>query len=351
MMFHTTSILGKEIGIIHMEVEVTTKTQENPSGQSFFLRLEDSLLRHPVFGVLIAFTVVFGTFAIIAPKFLTLRTLAGIFSLVAELGIITIGEAFLIISGEFDLSVGGVYALSGALFVVLANQTNSIFALFVALMVAALIGYINGKITLKTGIPSFIATLGMMMITRGGLLAATGGHSLAYRGDLIIPVALSKIIAYGIRPSHFWFLLLTAVFSFVLFHTRYGNWSFATGGDKETARARGINIDKIKLQNFIICSVLAGLSGCIAISRFKFANVAFGTGYELEAIASAVIGGTFMFGGYGTIIGASLGAFIVGMIRIGLVMAGAPGYFYKALVGIVLITAAVINNKIRKMWS
>ena len=101
----------------------------------------------------------------------------------------------------------------------------------------------------------------------------------------------------------------------------------------------------------MICSLLAGFSGCIAISRFKFANVAFGTGYELEAIASAVIGGTFMFGGYGTIIGASLGAFIVGMIRIGLVMAGAPGYFYKTLVGIVLIAAAVINNRIRKMWS
>jgi simple sugar transport system permease protein len=334
-----------------MKAEIPTKTQEHLSLQGFFLRLGDSLLRHPVFGVLIAFIVVFGTFTIIAPKFLTVRALTGIFSLVAELGIITIGEAFLIISGEFDLSVGGVYALAGALFVVLANQTNSIVALLVALMVAALIGYINGKITLKTGIPSFIATLGMMMITRGSLLAATGGRSLSYKGDQIVPILFSKIIAHGVRPSHFWFLLLTALFSFLLFRTRYGNRSFATGGDTETARARGIDVNRIKLQNFMICSVMAGFSGCIAISRFKFANVAFGTGYELEAIASAVIGGTFMFGGYGTIIGASLGAFIVGMIRNGLVLAGAPGYFYKTIVGIVLITAAVINNRIRKMWS
>jgi len=319
--------------------------------QSFFLRLGDSLLRHPVFGVLIAFIVVFGTFAIIAPKFLTLRAQTGISSLVAELGIITIGEAFLIISGEFDLSVGGVYALSGALFVVLAGQTHSLLALFVALVVATLVGYMNGQITLKTGIPSFITTLGMMMITRGSLLAATGGHSMQYRGDQIVPTLLSKIIAHGIRPSHFWFFLLTALFSFLLFYTRYGNRTFATGGDRETARARGIDVNRIKLQNFMICSLMAGFSGCIAISRFKFANVAFGTGYELEAIASAVIGGTFMFGGYGTIIGASLGAFIVGMIRIGLVMAGVPGYFYKAIVGMVLIAAAVINNKIRKMWS
>ncbi len=334
-----------------MEGDVTTKTPEHPSLQGFFLRLGDSLLRHPVFGVLIAFIVVFGTFALIAPKFLTLRTLTGIFSLVAELGIITIGEAFLIISGEFDLSVGGVYALAGSVFVVLANRTNSLLALLIALALSTLIGYINGKITLKTEIPSFIATLGMMMITRGGLLAATGGHSLAYKGDQIAPTLLSKMTAYGARPSHLWFILLTALFSFLLFHTPYGNRSFATGGDKETARARGIDVNRIKLQNFMICSIMAGFSGCIAISRFKFANVAFGSGYELEAIASAVIGGTFMFGGYGTIIGASLGAFIVGMIRVGLVMAGAPGYFYKALVGIVLITAAVINNKIRKMWS
>jgi len=334
-----------------MEAKANTSIQENLSLQSFLLRLGDSLLRHPVFGVLIAFIVVFGTFAIIAPKFLKLRTLTGIFSLVAELGIITIGEAFLIISGEFDLSVGGVYALSGALFVVVANQTNSLLALVVALVVAMLVGYVNGKITLKTGIPSFITTLGMMMITRGSLLAATGGHSIKYKGDQIVPTLLSKIVAHGVRPSHFWFILLTLLFSFLLFRTRYGNWSFATGGDRETARARGINVNKIKLQNFMICSLLAGFSGCIAISRFKFANVSFGTGYELEAIASAVIGGTFMFGGYGTIIGASLGAFIVGMIRIGLVMAGAPGYFYKAIVGMVLIAAAVINNRIRIMWS
>jgi simple sugar transport system permease protein len=335
-----------------METETTnTRTPENPGSQNFFLKVGDSLLRHPVFGVLIAFTVIFTTFAIIAPEFLTVSTQTGIFSLVAELGIIAIGESFLIISGDFDLSVGGVYALAGAVFVVLANRTNSLLALFGALVLSTLIGYLNGKITLKTEIPAFITTLGMMMITRGVLLAATGGESIAYRGDAIAPALLSQIIGQGFRPSHLWFLLLTGLFSVLLFHTPYGNWSFATGGDRETARARGIEVDKIKLQNFMICALLAGFSGCIAISRFKFANVAFGSNYELEAISAAVIGGTFLSGGYGTIIGAALGAFIVGMIRVGLVMAGAPGYFYKTLVGIVLIIAAVINNKIRKMLS
>ena len=321
-----------------------------PATRPIWKRFFVYLIRRPVFGVLMAFAAIFIVFSSIAPNFLTLDSITGIASLVAELGIITIGEAFLIISGEFDLSVSGVYALAGTLFVVVANHTHSAVGFAVAITVALLIGIINWAVTTRMGIPSFIATLGMSMITRGGLLAATGGQSIAYRADQVLPTALSKIIDYGVRPSHFWFVLLTLLFSFLLFRTRYGNWVFSTGGDRETARARGINTSKVKLVNFILCAVLAAFSGCIAISRFKFANVAFGTGYELEAIAAAVIGGTFMFGGYGTIVGAALGASIVGMIRIGLVLAGAPGYFYRLFVGIILICAAYINNRIRKLW-
>ncbi len=321
-----------------------------PEARPVWRRFLLYLVRRPVFGVLIAFATVFVVFSAIAPNFLTLESLTGISSLVAELGIITVGEAFLIISGEFDLSVSGVYALAGALFVVLGNHFHSAVGFAVAIAVAVVIGAVNWAVTIKMGIPSFIATLGMLLITRGGLLAATGGQSIAYEADQVFPTILSRIIDYGVRPSHFWFIALTLLFSFLLFRTRYGNWVFATGGDQETARARGIDTGKVKLVNFILCSVLAALSGCIAISRFKFANVAFGTGYELEAIAAAVIGGTFMFGGYGTIVGAALGAFIVGMIRVGLVLAGAPGYFYRLFVGVILIGAAYINNRIRKLW-
>jgi simple sugar transport system permease protein len=319
--------------------------------QSAWKRFGSYLIRRPVFGVLIAFLTVFLTFSAIAPKFLGLDNLTGIFSLVAELGIITIGEAFLIISGEFDLSVGGVYALAGAIFVEVTNRSHSAMGIVAALGISAGIGVVNWAVTRRLGIPSFIATLGMMLMTRGGLLAATGGQSITYKGDELLPVILSKIIDYGIRPSHFWFILLALVFSFLLFRTRYGNWVLATGGGQETARARGINVDRVKLVNFVLCATLAGLAGCIAISRFKFANVAFGTGYEMEAVAAAVIGGTFLFGGYGTIIGAALGAFIVGMIRSGLVLAGAPGFFYRFFVGVILIAAAYINNRIRLLWS
>jgi len=305
--------------------------------------------RWPEFGVILAFSTIFMVFSLLAPKFVTLRNLTGIFTIVSELGIITIGVAFLMIAGEFDLSVSSVYALSGFLFVTLANSFNSVLALIITLVAAACIGFLNGTITLRAGIPSFITTLGTMMFLRGIMLAVTGGRSVVYNGDLIVPTMLTRFIGRGFRPSHIWFLALALFFSLILTRTRYGNWVFATGGKKEVARAMGVNVNKVKVVNFMISSVMAGLAGCIVINRFGVANASFGMGMELEAIASAVIGGTFLMGGYGTIIGAFFGAFLMGMMRTGLVMVGAPAYWYQAFVGAILVIAATINIKLRRL--
>ena len=305
--------------------------------------------RWPEFGVILAFSTIFMTFSILAPRFLTLRNLTGVFTIVSELGIMTIGVAFLMIAGEFDLSVSSVYALSGFLFVTLANSFVSPLALIITLVAAAGIGFLNGTITLRARIPSFIATLGMMMFLRGIMLAVTGGRSVVYNGDLIVPTILTRFIGRGLRPSHIWFPALAVLFSLILIRTRYGNWVFATGGKKEVARAMGVNVSRVKVINFMISSVMAGLAGCIVINRFGVANASFGMGMELEAIASAVIGGTFLTGGYGTIIGAFFGAFLMGTIRTGLVMVGAPAYWYQAFVGAILIIAATINIKLRRL--
>lgn len=305
--------------------------------------------RWPEFGVILAFSTIFMVFSLLAPKFVSLRNLTGIFTIVSELGIITIGVAFLMIAGEFDLSVSSVYALSGFLFVTLANSFNSVLALIITLVAAACIGFLNGTITLRAGIPSFITTLGTMMFLRGIMLAVTGGRSVVYNGDLIVPTMLTRFIGRGFRPSHIWFLALALFFSLILTRTRYGNWVFATGGKKEVARAMGVNVNRVKVVNFMISSVMAGLAGCIVINRFGVANASFGMGMELEAIASAVIGGTFLMGGYGTIIGAFFGAFLMGMMRTGLVMVGAPAYWYQAFVGAILVIAATINIKLRRL--
>jgi len=302
--------------------------------------------RWPEFGVILAFLILFTIFSIFSSKFLTLRNITGILTIVSELGIMAIGVAFLMIAGEFDLSVSSVYALSGFLFVTLSNSFNSPVAFIITLAIAAFIGFCNGMITLRAHIPSFIATLGMMLFLRGSLLAVTGGESVSYKSDIIMPTILTRFMGYGFRPSHIWFVLLTLLFSLVLTNTRYGNWVFATGGNKEVARAMGVNVNKVKVTNFMLSSLMASLSGCIVISRFNIANASFGTGMELEAIASAVIGGTLLTGGYGTIIGVFFGAFLMGMMRTGLIMIGAPAYWYQAFVGAILIIAATINLKL-----
>jgi len=305
--------------------------------------------RWPEFGVIIAFLTLLIIFSIFSSKFLTLRNITGILTIVSELGIMAIGVAFLMIAGEFDLSVSSVYAFSGFLFVTLANKYNSPLAFVITLAIAAFIGFCNGIITLRARIPSFIATLGMMLLLRGSLLAVTGGESVSYKSDSIMPIMLTRFIGYGFRPSHIWFLALTLIFSIILTNTRYGNWVFATGGNKEVARAMGVNTNKVKVTNFMLSALMASLSGCIVISRFNLANASFGTGMELEAIASAVIGGTFLTGGYGTIIGVFFGAFLMGMMRTGLVMMGAPAYWYQTFVGAILIIAATINLKLRHL--
>lgn len=310
----------------------------------------EKVRRWPELGAVAAFLFLFVLFSLIAPRFFSFQNLAGVLTLVSELGIMTIGAAFLMICGEFDLSISSVYAMSGFIFVIISNSLTfsfgSIIALLVAFLFALTVGFINGVITLKGRIPSFIATLGMMMFLRGLLLGITGGTSVTYRGDSLAPRILTQFIAYRFRPSHLWFLGMILLFAFILNKTAYGNRVYATGGNKEVALMMGVNVPYIKISSFMIASLLASLSGVIAISRFRMANAAFGTGIELEAIAAAVIGGTFMTGGYGSVIGAAFGAAIMGMVRSGLVMSGAPSYWYNAFVGAILVIAALVNLKL-----
>ncbi len=306
------------------------------------------LLRLKEFSVFISLLSVTIAFTLLSKEFLTVHTFAGILTLASELGIVAIGEAFLIISGEFDLSVGSVYAVSAMASAILVRLGISpIIALLLALLLSASIGAANGLITLKARIPSFITTLGMAMFLRGILLAVTGGFPVELGVRHPVFEVLSGRIFGDFRSSALWFITLTILFHFILNRTRYGNWVYATGRNPNIARALGVNIFRVKFTNFIVTSTLAGLSGCIALARFRIIEPVAGTGLELEAIAATVIGGTSLGGGIGTIIGASLGAFLVGMIRVGLVLAGAPAYWYIGFVGLILIVAAVIYSLTR----
>jgi len=295
---------------------------------------------------IVAMAIVFGA---INPKFASAPSFAAMLSMAAELGIVAIGVAFLMIAGEFDLSIGSVYAASSMLAAWLINAGMPFAVAFLAALgLAACIGYANAVITIKGGIPSFITTLGMMWFLRGILLAVTGGFPVVVKRSCPALSFLAAPILGGFRVSGIWFVLLAIIFQLILMNTAYGNWVQAVGGAPATARALGIDVARVKTINFVLCSVLAAFSGLIALSHFQVVEPVAGQSLPLEAIAAAVIGGCSLMGGVGTIAGAALGAFLVGEIRVGLILAGAPAYWYIGFVGILLIVAGIINLRLTK---
>jgi len=312
---------------------------------SFFYRF----LNYPETGAIIGAIILFAFFSFASKKFMTFSNLAGMLAISAEIGIIAIGMTYLIISGEFDLSVGSIFAVGAMCFTHLANAgLNTVVVFFVTLGLCAFLGFVNGIITIKTGIPSFLVTLGTMMLYRGVLLAITRGYVVSYKADVTLINVLGGKFVEPFYNTVIWFIILTLVFSIILTQTQYGNWIFATGGNKETAKAMGINTDRVKLINFTLSGVLSGFSSCAHLSRLLFANPTLGVGRELEAIAAATIGGALLSGGYGSVIGTFIGSLIIGASRNGLVLMGVPGHWYQGLVGLVLLITVAINNTLRK---
>lgn len=299
--------------------------------------------RIPELGVLISLVVVTVLFIILSKgTFGSVRNVASLLAIGAELGIVTIGIAFILISGEIDLSVGSVYGMSALFFVVLAGQVGTVPAFFIALGLACLVGLCNGLLVIKTEVPSLIVTLGLSMFVRGIIYFATEGFTRNIPTDWVTNL-LAGNLAGRFLVSTLWFVILVVIFTIVLRLTSYGNAVLAIGGNTEVARAMGINVNRVKLINFILCSGLAGFAGMISASRFHTVAATTGQLLELEAIAAAVIGGCLITGGHGTIIGAALGAILIPTVRAGLVMAGAPAYWYQAFIGIVLVAAAILN--------
>jgi simple sugar transport system permease protein len=307
--------------------------------------------QHPEFGALAGLIVVFIGFSFTATRFVSADSFAGIANIASELGIMAAGVTFLMISGEFDLSVGSVFGFSAMLFAIASVNGIPLFlGLLLALLAAGCIGFLNGYITVHFQIPSFITTLGALMLWRGVLLAFTGGFPVRFRGESMVLETLNGHLWGEFRASAIWFFAIILILNFILLRTRYGNATYATGGNKDAARLLGISVERIKIGNFIMCSIMAGFAGCIQFARFCSVDPVRGQNMELEAIAAVVVGGTLMTGGYGNLVGTLLGVLLIGMLRSGLVMAGAPAYWYQAFVGLILIIAVILNTYIKR-WS
>jgi len=281
---------------------------------------------------------------------LTLDSLIIILTLFAELGVPTVGVAFLMISGEFDLSIGAIFALTPILTILLSSAGIDItLSVIFSLLIASIIGYVNSLLTLKLKIPSFIATLGVMFTIRGLLLVVTGGFPLEYEGGyhpLLYLLGGRLSTVWGMRASSIWALVIIFLLAVVLDLTPYGNHVYASGGNPTVAQELGINTNKVKKINFIISGSLAGIAGLFTLERLKSGDPLYGFGLELNAIAAAVVGGCSLTGGYGSIIGAALGALAIAVLRTSFVLLGIPPYWYEAFIGIILVFAALLNKYI-----
>jgi simple sugar transport system permease protein len=316
------------------------------------------VVESPIAGPAITLVVVFVLFSLFVPNFLTVRSLSGIVNAATLVGTVTIGITVLMIAGEFDLSVGPMMAMGGFLYALnTVEGGNSILGLILALLVPALMGAVNGLIVTRTFIPSFITTLSTMFIYRGVVWIFSGGQMFQTIEDVLIYDIFNGRLAFladavkgaNFRTAALWLLGLVLLFQFILVRTRFGNHVFATGGSVGAAGATGVNVKRIKLACFVLSGVLSGFAGVLLFSQFKTIKIATGAGIELQAIASAVVGGTLLTGGSGSIVGALLGVLIISMLRTGVVLTNLiPADNFEAIVGITIVGAAIFNNWVRK---
>jgi simple sugar transport system permease protein len=282
-------------------------------------------------------------------KFWSNQTMTAISTIASTVGIVAVGVTMLMISGEFDLSVGQNFAFTpivwGVLFV--SNGMNEWLALLIALGCAAVVGLVNGWVTTYFRIPSFITTLGMLFVLLGLNNLLISGHQLVmFDESPAMTILGAKIGSTPFYVPLIWMFAIGSVAWFVLTRLRYGNWTYATGGRVGPAKAMGVPTDRVKRVNFVFCALLAGLAGCMQFAYLRGVTQAQGDNYELLAITAAVIGGTSLFGGTGTIVGSLIGAFLLATIQIGLVLVGVPGSFYVTFIGLMLVLVVISNVRL-----
>jgi simple sugar transport system permease protein len=321
--------------------------------RSLLVKKTRSLLLRPEAAAAGGTLAVFAVFSFASNLFLTKESFISISSVVSELGIVSVGVTLLMIGGQFDLSIGAVIGLSSFVATRLSADLNvpPVEAFAAALVFAALMGAINGAIVVITGLHSFIVTLGTMMIYRGLLTAWTGGFPVSVEINETVRTLAAGPILGGFRMSLVWLGLCVIGGTWILLCTRMGNWIFAIGQNREAALNLGIPVNRLTILLFSLASMTGGATGIIQVARFQSVDALRGEGTELYAIATTVIGGTLLTGGHGSVIGTLFGTIIFGTIQVGLVLAGAPGFYFKTLVGAMLVTAVFINTLVAKRVS
>jgi ribose transport system permease protein len=305
-----------------------------------------------VFDQFVAFAaaiVLFVFFSVVARNFFTVRSVLSLALQTSAVTLMGIGVTFTIITGGIDLSIGSVVALSGTVAVMVAIAGVPIWiSMLIGLLVGVVCGLLNGLMITKLKLPPFIATLGMMMVARGVALTIT--NAAAYPA----PEGFGELgngSVFGTGPQFpgipYPVLVMIGValfFHFLLSITRIGRYTYAVGSNEEAARLSGVNVHRVKIINYIISATLAALVGIILASRMITSQPNSAIGYEMNAIAAAVIGGSSLMGGVGTVGGTVIGSFIIGILTVGLTMSGANYFLQQIVIGLVVIGAVIVDQ-------
>ncbi|MFC5957182.1 ABC transporter permease [Streptomyces pratens] len=314
------------------------------------------LLARPEVGVFLGVVVVLVFFLIAAPPMRDSSSMANILYQSSTIGIMALPVALLMIGGEVDLSAGVAVVTSALTASMLAYQLsmNIWVGVIAALAVSLAIGMFNGWFLMKTGLPSFLVTLGTFLILQGINLAVTKTVTGNVATDDISDMdgfAQAKALfassfevgGVQVKITIVWWLVFAVLASWVLLRTKYGNWIFAVGGNKESARAVGVPVTFTKISLYMLVGFGAWFVGMHQLFSFNTVQSGEGVGQELIYIAAAVIGGCLMTGGYGSAIGPVFGAFMFGMVQQGIVYAGWNPDWFKAFLGVMLLGAVLIN--------
>lgn len=320
------------------------------------------LFRRVEVGAFIGAVVVWVFFALVAPaNWLTITGVSRILDSSSTLGIMAVAVALLMIGGEFDLSAGVLTGTTGLIAGMLATQLglNIWLAMAVSLMFALAVGYFNGWMVVNTRLPSFIVTLASFFILRGanvGVTRLVTQRVLVSNIDQVAGFMQARsffdlefnLLGTQFRTSTLWWIVIALIAAWILQRTRYGNWIFAVGGDANAARNMGVPADRVKIALFMITSAAAWLVGMMSIVRLRSAVASEGIGQEFVYIIAVVTGGCLLTGGYGSVIGACIGAIIFGMARVGIVFAGWDTDWFYSFLGIMLLVAVLVNNYTRR---
>jgi ribose transport system permease protein len=280
----------------------------------------------------------------ITPRFLSIGNIKNVLTQVSVNAVIAIGMSFVILTGGIDLSVGSILAVSGAAAASIMKSTGNLFlAIIVALAIGCVIGLINGVLISKGRIQAFIVTLATMTIFRGVTYVYTNGTPISGLGQSFSSIGNKMIL--GLPVPVVFMIIVFGIAFYILSQTRYGRYVYALGGNEDSARLSGINTDKIKTLVYVISGAAAALSGIIVTSRIGSASPNAGVGFELDAIAAVVVGGTSLSGGEGKIVGTIIGALIIGVLNNGLNLMNVSPFYQAIVKGLVILLAVMVEKK------